>query len=274
MTVMRPTEAMKKHPRLKSDYSIQTVSNALRLLEAFSEDDELGVSELSRRLGLHKNNVFRLLATLEERGYIEQSASSDRYWLGVRCLELGRSYARGRTLLSSARAVLEDLTEQTGESSHLGVLRGFEVVHLDGESPRHLVATVSRVGMRLPAHCTALGKVLLGCSADSVREEFDGNVVRSPGLEKRTEKTIVDRDKFFEHLRGVGVQGFGVDLEECEAGLCCVAAPIFDHEGQVLAALSVSGPAYRVSEDRLLGEFRSQLVDAANRISATLGHPG
>ena len=265
---------MTKNSRPKSDYSIQTVSNALRLLEAFWEDEELGVSELSRRLGLHKNNVFRLLATLEDRGYIEQCARSDRYRLGVRCLELGRSYARGRTLLSSARPILEELVEETGESSHLGVLRGFEVVHLDGASPRHLVATVSRVGMRLPAHCTALGKVLVACGDSTTREAYDGAIVRGQGLEARTENTITDRDKFFEHLRGVGVQGFGVDLEECEVGLCCIAAPIFDDQGRVLAAVSVSGPAYRTTETLLLGDLRSQLVAAASRVSRSLGNPG
>lgn len=265
---------MKNSSRPKSDYSIQTVSNALRLLEAFSEEDDLGVSELSRLLGLHKNNVFRLLATLEERGYIEQISTSERYRLGVRCLELGRSFSSGRTLLSSARPILEELAGSTEESVHLGVLRGFEVVHLDAEVPRRLITSASRVGMRLPAHCTALGKVLLGCGDGDRLEKFDVKVVSIEGLDARTSQTIKDREKFIDELRSVTVQGYAVDLEECELGLLCVAAPVLDHTGQVVAALSVSAPAQRVDKDLLLGAMRTQVVDGANRVSQIMGHLG
>ena len=101
--------------RSKSDYVIQTVTNALRVLEAFRDKEELGVTELSRRLGLHKNNVFRLLATLEDKGYVEQCADSDRYQLGVRCLELGYTYGRSGGLLRHARGILEDLARVTGK---------------------------------------------------------------------------------------------------------------------------------------------------------------
>ena len=156
----------------KSDYTIQTVSNALRLLEVFYDESELGVSDLSRRLGLHKNNVFRLLATLELGGYIEQSAATDRYRLGVRSLELGRAYSRSHSLVERAHPVLKNLVDQLGETTHLGVLRDFDVVHLDGVGPRRLLVTAMRVGQRLPAHCSALGKVLIGCAVDATREEY------------------------------------------------------------------------------------------------------
>jgi IclR family KDG regulon transcriptional repressor len=263
---------MTNNPRPKSEYSIQTVRNALRLLESFSEHDELGVSELSRRLSLHKNNVFRLLATLEEQGYIEQCSRSERYRLGLRCLELGRSFARGHSLLGSARSILEELTEHTGESSHLAVQSDYEVVHLDGQLPENLILSASRVGRRLPLHCTALGKVLLGCGNERARERFDRKFLRPNGLASRTASTITDRDKFFEHLRGVAVQGFALDLDETEVGLHCLAAPVFDAQGVVVAALSISGPAPRLSEERLLGELETEISDAAHRLSRALGH--
>lgn len=263
---------MSNSPRPKSEYSIQTVRNALRLLETFSDYEELGVSELSRKLSLHKNNVFRLLATLEEQGYIEQCSRNDRYRLGLRCLELGRSFARGHGLLASARSILEDLTERTGESSHLAVLSDFEVVHLDGELPSNLVLSASRVGRRLPLHCTALGKVLLGCGSERGRESFDRKYLRPNGLAGHTQATITDRDKFFEHLRSVAVQGFAVDLDETEVGLRCLAAPVFDAEGGVVAAFSVSGPAPRVSEERLLSALEPEVSEAAQRLSRALGH--
>ena len=123
----------------KSDYVIQTVRNALRLLEAFHDAPELGVSELARRLGLHKNNVFRLLATLEHSGYIQQNALTEAYRLGPRCLELGRAFSRGSRLLERARPALESLTAQLGEAAHVGVLHASEVVHLDGEQPSQLL---------------------------------------------------------------------------------------------------------------------------------------
>jgi len=256
----------------KSDYSIQTVSNALRLLEAFREEDEIGVSELARRLDLHKNNVFRLLATLEERGYIEQSPESDRYRLGTRCLELARAFSHGQSLLHRVRPILESLSAALNETVHLGVLREYEVVHLDGEQPRQLVLTASRIGERLPVHCTALGKVLLGCGADAVRESFDRDWVSARGLQQRTEATICDRDKFFEHLRSVAGQGFALDLEECEVGLRCVATPVFDASGHVVAALSASGPAFRLAEDHLLRQVLPVLNAASERLSRELGH--
>ena len=256
----------------KSDYSIQTVSNALRLLESFCGDDELGVSELSRRLNLHKNNVFRLLATLEQAGFVEQSASSERYRLGARCLELGNAYARGHTLLRRARPVLEALAGELSESAHLGVLRDFEVLHLDGAQPEQLVLGASRVGRRLPAHCTALGKVLLGGSDEPTRATYDRMVVLAHGLELRTVMTITDRDKLFEHLRSVAAQGFALDLEECVSGLHCAAAPVFDATGRVVAALSLSGPSFRLLEGVLYRDVVPVLTNAAARLSEELGY--
>lgn len=255
----------------KSDYTIQTVSNALRLLEVFYEAPELGVSELSRRLGLHKNNVFRLLATLELGGYVEQSTDTDRYRLGVRCLELGRAYANSHRLVERARPVLAKLVEDLGETAHLGVLRDFEVVHLDGIQPHRLLVTASRVGQRLPAHCSALGKALIGCAEVSLQESFDREVVASAPLEAVTTATVVDGVKLLDQLRSVGARGFALDLGECEDGLNCAAAPVYDEDGQVAAALSVSGPSFRLSEDALHADIVPVLAAAARRLSEALG---
>jgi IclR family KDG regulon transcriptional repressor len=256
----------------KSDYSIQTVSNALRLLEIFSEHDELGVSELSRRLGLHKNNIFRLLATLEQSGYIEQSNSTERYRLGAACLELGHAYSRSRSLMRRARPILEDLCETTGETVHLAVLKDFEVVHLDAEQSRQMLLTGTRLGHRLPVHATALGKVLLGCADDSLRDHYDRSLGAGTTLESRTPSTIADRHKLFEHLHTVSVEGYAVDLEECEVGLCCAAAPVRDASGNVVAALSASGPAARLTQEVLHRDVVPTLVSAGDRLSRELGY--
>lgn len=255
----------------KSEYSIQTVANALKLLEAFHEEEELGVTELSRRLDLHKNNVFRLLATLELQGYVEQSTDSDRYRLGTGCLELGQAFLRSRMLLRRARPVLEEMAERSGESAHLAVMRDFDVVHLDGASSNQLVATGLRIGRRLPVHCTALGKVLLGCSPETIHEEYDSTRLGKCPLDALTPATIVDTHKLFDQIRSAALRGYALDLEECEPGLTCAAAPVFGSSGSVVAAVSVSGPSFRMSEERLLGEIVPLVTDAAARLSRELG---
>ena len=256
--------------RSKSDYVIQTVVNALRLLEVFETEEILGVTELARRLELHKNNVFRLLATLEERGYVEQCAD-DRYRLGTACLELGQSFQRTRTLARNARPVLERLCAATGETTHLGVLDGFHVMHLDGEQPDQLVATTLRTGGRLAAHCTALGKVLLAGGSPGSLEKIDEEHLQEGALIAETPATITDREKFIDHLRAVASQGFALDYEECDAGLCCVAAPVRDATGHLVAAISLSAPTFRVSEEVLIDRAGPQVIAAADELSANLG---
>jgi len=258
----------------KSDYVILTVTNALRLLEAFQEKDEIGVAELARRLGLHKNNVFRLLATLEEGGYIEQSPATERYRLGLRCHLLGQAFVRGHGLLARARPLLEQLAAETGESVHLGVLDPlcFRVVHLDGEAPLREIAARLRVGRAAPAHCTALGKALLGCAPESRWRAYDEQVVGGEPLPAHTARTTRDPDKFFEELRSVAARGYAYDFEELEAGLACVAAPVFDADGAVVAALSVSAPLVRHGEDGVAGALRTAVAGGAEALSRSLGH--
>jgi DNA-binding IclR family transcriptional regulator len=256
----------------KSEYAIQTVENALKLLEAFRDGEELGVTELSRRLDLHKNNVFRLLATLQLNGYIEQRGDSDRYALGGGCLELGQAFLRSRDLLRRARPLLEELATRSSETSHLAVMRDFEVVHLDGSASEQLVATSLRIGDRLPLHCTALGKILLGCSADEVYEDFERAHAADSVLESRTPATIVDPQKLFDQARSASVRGYALDVGECAPGLACVAAPVFGDDGAVVAALSLSGPTFRMDEDRLVTELVPLVTAVAERLSQDLGY--
>lgn len=255
----------------KSEYSIRTVTNALRVLAAFRDEVEIGVAELSRRLALHKNNVFRLLATLEEGGYIEQDPKTERYRLGIAILDLGQSYLRGRPLLERARPCVDELADDTGESAHLGLLDDFEVVHVCGRGASRLIVAPLRVGMRLPVHCTALGKVLLGCSPEGPRRAHERMMRDGGGLVARTGRSIVDPDKFVEHLRTVAGQGFATDIDECEPGLSCVAAPIHDVAGRVVAGLSVSAPSVRMPEQQLMREVLPRVVSVAERLSRELG---
>ncbi|HKA14767.1 MAG TPA: IclR family transcriptional regulator [Myxococcota bacterium] len=261
---------MTKKP--KSDYAIQAVANALRLLQVFREEDEVGVAELARRLELPKNNVFRLLATMEELGFIEQSCASGRYRLGLACHSLGQAFTRARPLIERARPVLDRLQTETGETVHLAVRDGFEVVHLEARAPAREIAIGVRTGRRAPMHCTALGKVLLGCSPERIWREFDEQVVRRGKLPQRTDRSIDNPIKFFEHLRSVAGLGYAVDIGELEDGLGCAAAPVHAGDGELVAALSVSAPLFRVGEEALVGDLRCKVIVAAERLSASLGY--
>jgi DNA-binding IclR family transcriptional regulator len=247
------------------------------MLEIFQSESQIGVSDLARRLGLHKNNAFRLLATLELGGYIQQSPETELYRLGPACLDLGRAYARTHTLTREARPILEELAQQTAETAHLGILQEDQVVHLDGALPNQLVLTGSRVGGRLPAPCTALGKALLSGEMDRVAaSDRDAEAVLpcdGRSLDSFTEATIVDAAKLLEQLRAVQLQGYAVDLEEYAQGLCCVAAPVRDAEGRVIAALSLSGPSIRMGEEKLHGDAAAAITTAAARLSRELGSP-
>ncbi len=259
--------------RAKSEYAIQTVTNALRVLQAFETDEQLGVTELARRLHLHKNNVFRLLATLEESHWVEQT-HAELYRLGASCLRLSQSLTRTRLITRHARPALASLCRETGETTHLGVLRDFEVVHLDGEQASGMISGSLRIGERLPSHCTALGKVLLACGARDALEGYDRDVVAKQGLVARTEAAIVDRDKLIEHLRHVAARGFALDIEECERGMSCAAVPIIDASGRLVGAISVSGPSFRLDPDTLESRIVPPLLAVGAELSRLLGCPG
>jgi DNA-binding IclR family transcriptional regulator len=259
--------------RAKSEYAIQTVTNALRVLEAFETDEVLGVTELSKRLHLHKNNVFRILATLEEKGWVDQCAETERYRLGAACVRLGYASSRTRSLTRHGRSVLESLCRQTGESTHLAVMRGVEVMMLDGVQAAGPLVTGLHLGGTLWPHCTAVGKVLLACGAPDTIERWSAVFAPSRPLPRATDLTILDRDKLLEHLQQVRVQGFALDLEECAPGVVCAAAPVFDATSMPVASIALSAPAARVDRARLEAEYAPRVVSAANQLSHRLGAP-
>jgi len=174
--------------REKTNYIIQSVSHALDVLEQFSgEHDELGVTELSKRLKLHKNNVFRLLATLESRGYIEQNKATENYRLGIRCLQLGQTYVTQMGLLRQAHPIIESLAQSADETAFVAILRKACVVPLDAVEAKRPVRMTARVGEALPLHCTAAGKVQLAFISDAdLREALIEGLRASPTTPSRT----------------------------------------------------------------------------------------
>ncbi|MBT0663466.1 IclR family transcriptional regulator [Geobacter pelophilus] len=253
----------------KSEYIIQAVDHALDLLEQFHDDvDELGVTELSKRLKLHKNNVFRLLATLESRNYIEQNRVTENYRLGLKTLELGQTFIKQMGLLRQSRPVLEALVKECNETTYVAILKDFHIVYLDTVETDLTVRVVPRVGSRLPAYCTAAGKVQLAYMTD---EELD-NYLPGKELKRYTPNTIVDKDEFRKLLAKVAEQGYAVDNEELDAGVRCVGAPIRDYTRRIIGAVSISGPSMRFTDERIEKELIPLVKKAGEEISTKLGY--
>jgi len=258
--------------RKKSDYIIHSVDHALDVLEAFRVNEpELGVTQLAKILNLHKNNVFRILATLESRGYIEQNSRTGNYRLGLKALESGQAYLRHVSLLSVANPEMVTLSDELRENAYLAVLRGDYVFYLDEVIADQTIQVISRLGTRVSPHCTATGKVFLAFSGEE-QSEF---ILKDLQLEKMTPNTITDKKRLKKNLEKVGKDGYAVDLEEWTLGLRCVAAPIRDYYGKIQGTLSVSGPSDRMSEKRIEKEIipavKRHATDASRKMGYEIG---
>jgi len=253
----------------KSEYIIQAVSHALDLLEQFHDDiDELGVTELSKRLKLHKNNVFRLLATLESRGYIEQNKATENYRLGLKSLELGQTFIKQMGLLRQAKPILESLVSECNETSYVAIFKENHSVYLDVIETDLTVRVVSRVGSRLPAYCTASGKLHLAHLSDEELMEL----FPEANLKAFTPTTFANREALFKELKKVVEQGYAIDNEELDPGVRCVAAPIRDYTRRIVGAISISGPSMRLTDERLEKELIPLAVRAGEELSTRLGY--
>ena len=252
----------------KSEYLIQSVSHALDLLEQFHDEvDELGVTELSKRLKLHKNNVFRLLATLELRGYIEQNRVTENYRLGLKTLEMGQTFVRQMGLLRQSRPVLEWLVRECNETSYIAVVKDFDIIYLDVVETDLTVRVVPRVGSRLPAYCTAAGKVQLACMSEEGLEQY----FPARELKSFTPNTITDKEVLKEYLIKIASQGYAIDDEELDIGVRCVSSPIRDYTRRIVGAVSISGPTMRLPLERIDKELIPLVQKAADEISCNLG---
>lgn len=252
----------------KGEYVVHAVDRALDILESFGySKEELGVTELSRKLKLPKNNVFRLLATLECRGYIEQDRRSGNYRLGIKTFEVGNVFLHHLGLRRQARPVLEDLVAKCNETAYLAVIDGSEVVYILMQETTHTVRLAPRMGYRLPAYCTAGGKVQLAHES----QERLGEIFRDHLLHPLTKNTLTDLRTLHAHLRQIAKQGYAVDDEEMEPGVRCIAAPVRDYSRRVVAGVGLSGPVSRFSMERIDSELVPLVVEAGARISQRLG---
>lgn len=255
----------------KTEYKILVVDQALNVLEQFLESHaELGLSDLSTRLNLQKNKVFRILATLENRGYIERNAKHETYRLGLKNLRLCQNFMNSMGLIRHARPVLETILEKCKETSYVSVMNDFDIIYLSAVESELPVRVVPRVGSRLPFYCTEAGKVL---AANMSLEAFRENI-KTKTLKQFTSNTICDPDELFEQLRNTARIGYAVDNEELEVGVRCIGAPIRDYKKNIIGAVSVSGPSMRFSQERMEHEIIPLVKEAADEISMKLGFRG
>ena len=239
----------------------QSLERALELLDELA-DGPKRLGPLADSAGIHKSTVLRLLQTLERHGYVRRQGDIPEFTLGLRLVELSHSLLEGLDIRRVAAQPLKRLGEQTGETIHLAVLDGSEVVYIDKVESVHPVRMYSRVGARAPAHCTGVGKVLLAYT----------DVTRWPALELRrfTDQTITTHEGLVLAAKDIRSKGWGRDEREHEGAIRCVAAPIFGSTGEAVAALSVSVPTSRLSMEQL-DRYIPAMLEAAEAITTGLG---
>ncbi|OWZ84936.1 IclR family transcriptional regulator [Natranaerobius trueperi] len=228
---------------------IKSVSRSLDLLSLFLEHkQELGVSQISKKLGVYKSTTHRLLDTLKEKGFVYQNPITQKYWLGVKNFSLGMLYQNKLVLTELSYPYLKELSEQWHETIHLAILDESEkpeVVVLEKVKTNHLLTFSPPIGSTTPAHCSGVGKVLLAYSSpDTTNNLFKSNIQRF------TDTTITKKDDLKTELEKIKEVGYAIDREELEKGLSCFAVPVFSRDNEVVAAISISGPTSRITPDR------------------------
>lgn len=243
------------------DATLSTVRNAARLLKVFLDHEELGVSELSRRLGLGKSAVHRLLSTLLSEGLVTQDARTGRYRLSLAMFELGEAVRVRSELHVASAPVLARLREQTGECAQVGVPDGNDVVYVERLEATSPYRVTPDVGWRWPMHCTSSGKVLLAHRPEPDRDQFLANATLTP----LTRYTIIEPTRLREELITARARGWAEAVNERELGVGSLAAPIRNATGSVVAAISI-----RVPIVRFRGVLRSRLAQAVVRAGAAV----
>jgi DNA-binding IclR family transcriptional regulator len=245
---------------------VQSVDRAVEILELLAREGWIGATDVARALEIHKSTAFRLLATLERHGLVEQSAQTSKYRLGARLPQLASAVTADLDLRRHAHPICERLAEQVGETVTLDLFENGDVVHIDQITRSSSVVSINWLGRRTPFHCTASGKVFLAFIPDDL-----GGRVLARKLKSYTPHTVIDHAELERQLEQIRKVGYGYTTEELEIGLNALAAPVRSADGQVIAAIDLSGPSHRLSVDGLAG-FGELTRDAADEVSRRLGY--
>lgn len=245
---------------------VQSVDRALSVLEILAKRGVAGVTEIAGELGVHKSTASRLVAVLESRGFVEQLADRGKYRLGFGIVRLAGALTVQRDLAHESRKACEGLAADVGETVNVAILDGERVINISEVRGPAAIAVHNWVGQSTPPHATSSGKVLLAWSP-----ELDLRALLGDRLQRFTERTLGTTAALERELEVVRAQGWATTVEEYEIGLNALAAPVRDHEGRVVAAVSVSGPSYRLAPESF-PQVSGRLLDAAADFSRRLGH--
>ncbi|HWR40657.1 MAG TPA: IclR family transcriptional regulator [Patescibacteria group bacterium] len=251
----------------KNGLEVQSLQRALDILEVVGNSRQpVPLKEITAQTGLPKSTVYRLLSNLEAREYIRCNADTS-YQLGLKLLMMSQRVEQSFELKHLARPYIVELNEYTRESVHLGMLHNNRVLYVDTVESAHTIRLVAKVGATNWVHFTALGKALLVQHSD----EAIVKILQEQGMDRKTASTLVTPAAFLEEMERVRREGYAWDEQESEDGCRCVGAPIFNHKGQVVAAISISGPVARVSRDMASSDFVPRLLSVTRELSNSLG---
>jgi DNA-binding IclR family transcriptional regulator len=236
------------------------IDKTLSVLEFISQNSRgVSLADIVKSVGIPKTTAFRILEILLAREYVTWNQENEKYAIGLKTLEIGLSGLVGQDIVEISIPYLQELSATVGETSFLAVYNSSDVVYLYKAEGTQSILTTATLGSRRPAYCTALGKAIL---ANLPIEESD-RIFEKP-LERLTEKTVVERIRLHEEFADIRLSGYAVDDEGIEHGLYCLAVPIYNYTGRVVAAISISGPVKRVSENR------QQIIDELQSIGGTI----
>ena len=247
---------------------VAAVLRVFGLLTALGERKETGISELSVRLAMPKATIYRFLQTMKLLGVVRQESDSERYGLTMKLFEMGAQALRHLDLIELANHQMRILSDQTSETIHLGVLVDNEVIYIDKIEAKYSFGMYSRVGKRAPIHATALGKALLAWEKPEQRDAIMAGMC----FTRFRENSIASPEQFLEELALTRQRKYGLDHEEFEEHMICIAAPIFDHWGNVVAALSIAFPIFRFDASRQ-DEYAAVVIAAGRAVSLEMGCP-
>jgi len=253
--------------QISKNKKIKSIDKALNLLEFLSANEqESGITEISKKLHLGLSTVHRIISTLKFRGYIIQNHNTKKYSLGIKLFTLGCAVQSTKRLVEITQPYLRQLSQSTHETANLAILQGKEIIYLAIAESSEVLATNISVGTILPAHCTALGKVLLAFISD---QEFNISYKADKPLPSLTSKSISSLEVLKKNLKKIKEQGYAIDREEYRVGVNCFAVPIINKDGRAIAAISVTGPASRFTMDKM-EKVKGQLMTISKEISNQL----
>lgn len=252
-----------------ADASIQSVGRAISVLEILARHGDVRVTELATELDVHKSTAFRLLTALEQGGLVEQDRDRGRYRLGFGLVRLAGAVTARMDINRLGRPVCERLAKQLGETMNIAILHGAHAVNVDQVPGPASISAYNWVGQPTPLHATSSGKVLLAALSDDAREDM----LAGAPLARFTDRTVTVVSRLDRELAAVRARGYATTVEELEPGLNAMAAPVRDAHGDVVAAVSASGPAFRLTSERM-AEVAPILVAGAGEISHLLGYLG